>query len=963
MKTFTSVSSKRVSVLATSLLLAVIANGIHSNQVNANPEIVIDENGAVSIDANAFDMSTGPMENGSNIPLPLQPIHNPTEGVAQDVHATRLAPNSMNLTVDTDSINQQFQTQAPGFDLQEDSLQMRTTFTVTQRVGQHAFGEGIEVNVYGPDGALNSSQQAFVSGDAVKTFNGQSLASSGEITVNYGPQDRVELRVLNLRPGANGTTTLHESAIYSTAQGQWAVEDSQRGGDLDFNDGDYLRLVGGSGEATVVRELQTTAMEVSYNTEVIETEIDPLMRQEQFTQVNRIEFDQQFEQVEEERQWGSVDNSELDANVLPHATGATTTEGEQLVFNRYAAATQLRLDSEGAALTGQLPPLVNDPAVPPTLLSGTVSLDPGAGSNQAGLSVTVGMTQFLHSTHQDARDMYGQVITNPNPEGPRLVQPTGLVHNTRLVGYVPATPDQVIPGELLSSVQGVFELPSDKAVLIEAPNPQQVGRGDAAYTDNVGGFIIEWRDGSRQFIPQWTQAGFAAEAMTLEAGAAQRVMYALVPQQAGQALQLGQAYAVVPDAEAGYRLADGGFQVIAADTHAGNFHQELAEVYAVEDTLQAGNLATDQFNGIRGTYRQPASGTLVDTVDHTLAASVDARVGNVLATPETMIPGDPGQQGYYETTMAGGLYLRGGLSIGLGNQQDLVRTTTSTYDASFGADAIETITSTFMTPRTQVDTYTTELFNTITETTREDGTARFNIDPAGQLFDVEVSLNPAQLVSRQVEMTTGETVMTRTIHHGEEVRVSTTSTVSSLQTDAVSQDATLIDRQVVTTTDSYPNVSPVQGELALGSILNFGNTPWTAAANIARAELFSRDVVMGQSQGGAEFGWRAEVVVNPFGEVQRPAHTYDAQGNLVPLYETLPRLDNNGQPVFTTVETVEGEVIQVAANQFRYDEAGQRLPATVGTGRSTGPSLFLRVEDVFGDQESVSVAGGLKFAL
>ena len=235
--------------------------------------------------------------------------------------------------------------------------------------------------------------------------------------------------------------------------------------------------------------------------------------------------------------------------------GTQTESGEQLVYNRYAAAREVRLGSDGLGVTGQLSPLIQNPNIPPTLLTGNLTFNPTVGNNEAGLTTTVGVTQFLNPTHQVARDIFGNEIAAPDGAG--LVEPVGMFSDRQWIGYVPAQPDQTLRGDQLFSVNGIFELPEDKGIEIAPPDPNSVGRGRAAYTRNVGGLLIEFAAGDMTFVPQWTETGYAQESLTLAAGEARRVIYALVPQQPNQALQLGDRYAVTDTAN-GYRIVDGG---------------------------------------------------------------------------------------------------------------------------------------------------------------------------------------------------------------------------------------------------------------------------------------------------------------------------------------------------------------------------------------------------------------------
>jgi hypothetical protein len=171
----------------------------------------------------------------------------------------------------------------------------------------------------------------------------------------------------------------------------------------------------------------------------------------------------------------------------------------------------------------------------------------------------------------------------------------------------------------------------------------------------------------------------------------------------------------------------------------------------------------------------------------------------------------------------------------------------------------------------------------------------------------------------------------------------------------------LVDRQVERDTDTYQNVSPLVGELALGAILNYGNTPWTPAANTVRGEVFARSTVLGESDDGGDVGLRAEVVFHPFGEEQRPAYGYNEEGELVPIYATEPLLDEEGDRQTETLENVDGELVEVPLSEFVYDEEGDRIQAMTGTGNPNGPGVFVRLEEVFDDDDGTTLSGGLQF--
>jgi hypothetical protein len=933
---FAPPKTTRVYTLAS---LALLATGtIAPASVMAMP--IIDAEGNVRVESNAFDLSTGELQNETGIQLPDGLLDQPVENVSQPTRPG-LAPSSVNLEINEDYIDEQLRNQLPSdvstdYTLDAQSITLNTQFNLRYSPGNHGFGEGIQVVVYDAEGNEINRQVAYVRGDNVTLDPaGQLLPDQAEINVTYSAGDRVMLRVMHQ---AANEIPPRESGIYFTNNGEFAVEDRSDGEFVaagrrprrgsfarnDFNDGDYFRLSDGEGNA-VLTDVDTRQFEeTTFIEEIITTPLDPLVRQEEEVIETLVSVDRVATHTEEQREYGEVELNGLSAAALSHSLGATTADNEQLVYNRYAGAAQVRLGNDGGSLIGQLPPLINNPAVPPTLVTGTLRFDPGAAVNQAGLSGTISLTQFFHPTHREAVDMFGQVITNPDPNGPRLVQPAGLLSNTRLVGYVPHTPDQVVTGRALTSVNGIFELPVDEAVVIAPPNPEQVGPGNAAYTHNVGGLVIERVDGSIEFVPQWTRLGHATEPIALAAGEASRVIYALVPQQAAQDLQLGQTYPLTVDANAGYHTVDGNWQVIAADIHRDNFLQEAPEIYAVEDTLEQQNAVTEEFNGLRGLYRQTPNGSLVPTLSLTDPDGVDARLGNSLATADTSIPGQPGQPGFYTTTVAAGLYARGSLSLGLGNQQDVITTTTTTESTQTDGLSRQTITRFFETPVTQVDTIFQEWVQSGTETTTRSGNALFTIDSEGALGNVQFNRAPDQVTTvLGNRLLRNETKTTEAIQ-GIETLVGEANEIEfipGLESDGVVE----VDRQATTRTETYPNVSPLLGELAVGGVLNFGNTPWTPAANTLRAELFTQGLAVGIGNGGST-GWRVETVINPFGEQQRPAYGIDPAGNVTALYQTEPLLDEFGAPIIALIADASGGSLPIVTHQFITDESGDRIP-------------------------------------
>lgn len=951
-----------ISVESVALLLAIGSLGASPRLVsaqNAEPNVPVrGDNGAVRVNNNAREIRTGPLRNGSSIPLPTSLPTNTSEGVPLTVDRTRQAPNSIEIRPDVSFIEESFNDivntnlgRDDRYDLQRDSIRITTTFELNSVLSSHAFGEGIQVTVIGRDGSRSQTQTAYVRGNRVTEGpGGIALGLSEQISVTYGANDVVELRVLNIR--RNGAQP-SESAIYFTQDfrsngriGEFIVEDLEGGGDLDFDDGEYVQAPTGEGSAIAFRDASDLTVETRSETVVLPDFID---RAATITEsVQDIGERVTVEDVELERDRGQVEIE--DQNPLPllgHARGAQSAAGEQLVYDRYASAFEARLGSDGLGATAQLKPLINNPGAPPTLLTGNLRFDPFADDNEAGLTTTLGVTQYLTRTHRFATDIFGNRLARAGDEGASLLMPSGLFNNRRIVGYVPDI-SSVQQGTPLISTGGIFDLPADQEIEILPPDPERVGRGSAAYTDNVGGLLIEQADGAISFVPQWTKAGYAQSPISLEAGAATRIIYALVPQQSGQNIQLGQTYAVARGSGE-YTISDGGFRVISADLQPQNFVAETAEIYAVEDTVAAANASTDRFNGVQGFYAEVFGGRPVPTVDVTNAAEADARVGNTLL-PISRIE-EVGQPGYLRTTRAGGFYLGGSLAGGLGNQEDTVLLSRTTTRSAVEERRQQQTFETFETPRSRVDTIRTE--DGIT--TRNEGTANFNINEQGLLTDVTFTPGPNTVT---VEANNEETREIGDVVLGQRTLVETVvgdETVSETLRELESSQETVTEK------DSYANFSAVLGELTLGGVYNFGNTPWTTAANTLRTELFFRDTVFGRSSGGSETGVRAEAVFHPFGEVQRDAYQLDAAGNVLPVYRTEPMLDKQGVPVMDMLTDENGVSVEVARNQFVLDEAGDRIAQRVGTGKAKGPGAYLRVENTFGDGD-VEIAGGLQLA-
>lgn len=291
---------------------------------------------------------------------------------------------------------------------------------------------------------------------------------------------------------------------------------------------------------------------------------------------------------------------------------------------------------------------------------------------------------------------------------------------------------------------------------------------------------------------------------------------------------------------------------------------------------------------------------------------------------------------------------------GFGNQRDTVSFSRQTTEFALDQLMNRRTTTTFSTPRSRLDTITTE-----TETvTQRNGAVSFDINRAGELENpvfiaTEDEELPIVMVSSREFRTPGE----EQFGERRQIDVETEETVLSQEFDEISRDEEPMTRE-----DSYPNFSAVLGEATVGGVYNFGNTPWTTAANTLRTELFYRDTVFGRSDRDSETGVRAEVVFHPFGEVKRDAYRYDETGNVVPVYQTEPMLDADGNRMMETVRDENGEGVELAVNQFVLDEAGDRLIQRVGTGKAKGPGAYLRAENVFNSSNGVEIEGGIQIS-
>lgn len=80
------------------------------------------------------------------------------------------------------------------------------------------------------------------------------------------------------------------------------------------------------------------------------------------------------------------------------------------------------------------------------------------------------------------------------------------------------------------------------------------------------------------------------------------------------------------------------------------------------------------------------------------------------------------------------------------------------------------------------------------------------------------------------------------------------------------------------------------------------------------------------------------------------------------LYKAESVLDANGSQQIEVLIAANGSPIAMPVNRFLVDESGERIAQRVGTGRSKGPGIYVRVEDTRNDRNSAVVDGGVQFS-
>jgi hypothetical protein len=390
-----------------------------------------------------------------------------------------------------------------------------------------------------------------------------------------------------------------------------------------------------------------------------------------------------------------------------------------------------------------------------------------------------------------------------------------------------------------------------------------------------------------------------------------------VPQQFGQDLQIGSEYPVEILPDGSYAVNQGNeepFSVISADKNPDNFRITTnPDVYAVEDTIAGKqNTSTTFFNGQVGQYRDPDTGNLISTIDIN-----DARLGNEILVPETVIPGqNPRLKVEGGTTVYG----FGKIGFGIGAVEKNTTTTTQTFlNTDTKTDVfMDTTTISGVTETTQSGTITETTVNTInaTEATLLSANGSLSTEIRDPNVVSSVSTSASDL-GAPVSVNKGEV----------------SSTDSALIDSSIKSQRMLIDEIV---TQKREIELAVVGSLTVGAGVQFtlSGTPGTEAANTLSMEAF----VMGDTQGTASVGGAVEVVLNPFGSKEKLA--YDVvNGKAVPMYQTQPVLNPDGSQVF-----VEKNGQSIALNEFKLDQNGNRIPLKIETGEANGPQFFMRAD-------------------
>lgn len=504
--------------LTTIGLLAMAASLIP----NSGYAQVIDTGESLLTGENAFQIETGERTNTSNIPLPVVLPDTLVEDRALPVSETLLAPNSVTVRANDVYIVDAVE-QATGFTITDYTVDLGVQ--VDRVPGAHKFAEGIELT----DGD-GTTESVFVRGSGVRFDTDENeLGDSAFLSTTFDRGEEATIGFRNIRKNGG---PVEQSGVHFDSSGNLITEDLQNGGDLDFNDGNYLTGL----SATAIADIQD------------------------------IQSVQQTSSVTED--------FELERRSAIDLLGFMNENGE------YTDSLRFFGESNGVVgATYQFSPIFENNR--PTLVN------IGARTNFDSVAVSAGVNQFLTSVYRTE----------------------------------------------------VSEQLSDYIVLY--PTEEGTGNGQAAY-ENTGGVIVEYANGDRKFLTQWTVDERYNQETYFMVDEVVSFTSALIPEQMGtEQLRAGQAYNVTYE-NGVYSIGD--IVVISQDVHPQNFSPISRTMFGVEDTLDGQNYVVDDFEGVR----------IAGTVDHN-DAYTSLKWDRPLENVETVIPN------------RFGIYIGASAEVGFGN--------------------------------------------------------------------------------------------------------------------------------------------------------------------------------------------------------------------------------------------------------------------------------------------------------
>lgn len=209
---------------------------------------------------NAWVFETGERNNTSNIPIPTVFPDSLQERRALPVNRQVLAPDSVNLSANDSYIVNEVENQTS---LTVTDYNLNVTVDLAQVRGSHGFAEGVELT--SSDG---STDQSFIRGEVVRfDSDGNKLDRSSSVSGTFGRGESVDVAFRNIRKNRG---PIRESGVHFDSEGVLIVEDLQNGGDLDFNDGEYLENLSAIG----IAQVEGTVSETSQTVEKEEYELE-----------------------------------------------------------------------------------------------------------------------------------------------------------------------------------------------------------------------------------------------------------------------------------------------------------------------------------------------------------------------------------------------------------------------------------------------------------------------------------------------------------------------------------------------------------------------------------------------------------------------------------------------------------------------------------------------------------------